>query len=88
MENIMKSFVIAAGIVIAAIAAGPGAAKTARHYQHTHRALAQPQQHVACTVLGCMPVPTGCGQTIGRTPGGLPTGYDVIVCPPGIDPFH
>ena len=44
---------------------------------------AQPEQHIACTVLGCIPVPSACGQTYGRTLSRIPTGYDVIVCPPG-----
>ena len=48
----------------------------------------QPQQQIACTVLGCVPVPRGCGQRPGRTWSGMPTGGDVIVCPPGVAPFR
>jgi hypothetical protein len=39
-----------------------------------------PQQQIACTVLGCRPVPPGCGFYT-RT-------YDIVVCPPGVDPFR
>jgi len=48
----------------------------------------QPQQQIACTVIGCVPVPPGCGQRPGRTWSGTPTGGDVIVCPPGVAPFR
>jgi hypothetical protein len=48
----------------------------------------QPQQQIACTVIGCVPVPPGCGQRPGRTWSGSPTGGDVIVCPPGVAPFR
>ena len=48
----------------------------------------QPQQQIACTVIGCVPVPRGCWQTPGRTWQGDPTGGDVIVCPPGVAPFR
>jgi hypothetical protein len=46
-----------------------------------------PQQKIACTVLGCMPIPPACQPVAGKTPGGIPTGYDVIVCPPGKFPW-
>ena len=48
----------------------------------------QPQQQIAFTVIGCVPVPPGCGQRPGRTWSGTPTGGDVIVCPPGVAPFR
>jgi hypothetical protein len=48
----------------------------------------QPPQQIACTVIGCVPVPRGCWQTPGRTWQGDPTGGDVIVCPPGVAPFR
>lgn len=51
------------------------------------KAQAAAEQHIACTVLGCIPVPSQCGQTYGRTKRGTPTGYDVIVCPPGVWPL-
>jgi hypothetical protein len=44
------------------------------------------QAQIACTAIGCVEVPRGCGQTPGRTWSGMPTGNDVIVCPRGIPP--
>jgi hypothetical protein len=45
------------------------------------RSVAAPQGQVACTVNGCHPVPAGCTPTMGYTWGGMPSGYDVVVCP-------
>jgi len=36
---------------------------------------------IACTILGCSPIPRDCHPEGGRTWDGNPTGYDVIVCP-------
>jgi hypothetical protein len=55
--------------------------------EKTHRPRAVQEPHIACTVLGCIPVPPECGQTYGRTRRGSPTGYDVIICPPGVWPL-
>ena len=74
-------------ILIAALSLAMPAAVEAATKRH-RRAPAQPQQQIACTVLGCVPVPPGCGQTPGKTFGGSPTGGDVIVCPPGVAPFR
>jgi hypothetical protein len=57
------------------------------HNKHRGVAAAQPEQRIACTVLGCMTIPAVCEPVAGKTPGGLPTGYDVIVCPPGVWPL-
>jgi hypothetical protein len=65
----------------------------ARSNQRSHlpqphaTATAQPPSRIACTVLGCQPIPATCAPVPGRTRSGLPTGYDVIVCPPGVWPF-
>jgi hypothetical protein len=56
--------------------------------QRHHAVASQPPVHVACTVLGCMPIPAACRPVAGKTPGGIPTGYDVIVCPPGVSPWR
>jgi hypothetical protein len=48
----------------------------------------QAQPYIACTVLGCAPVPRGCLPVEGKTPGGIPTGFDVVACPPGVAPFR
>ena len=55
--------------------------------QRPKKAPRQPAQ-IACTAIGCVPMPPGCGQRPGRTWSGMPTGNDVIVCPPGVAPFR
>jgi hypothetical protein len=57
-------------------------------YHHSASAAARAPSRIACTVLGCQPIPAVCNPVPGRTPGGLPTGYDVIVCPPGVWPLR
>ena len=44
--------------------------------------VARPPARIACTPLGCQPIPAACTPVPGRTWSGLPTGYDMIVCPP------
>ena len=58
-------------------------ANAAQHRGHHHVRAVQSQHKIACTVVGCIPVPLGCEPVEGRTPSGIPTGFDVIVCPPG-----
>jgi len=48
----------------------------------------QPRSQIACTVVGCSPVPVGCVPRPGRTWSGLPSGFDVIVCRPGARPVR
>lgn len=45
---------------------------------HYVRTVSQPM--IACTVLGCAPVPRGCHPETGYTLDGIPFGYDVIAC--------
>jgi len=40
----------------------------------------QPQQHVACTFMGCHPVPRGCYPVTQYNWNGIPTGFDAVVC--------
>lgn len=47
----------------------------------TRRARAAYQPQIACTILGCQPVPRGCRPEPGRYWSGMTTGFDVIVCP-------
>jgi hypothetical protein len=72
----MKTFSIAAAVVLLALPAS-AATKHHRHFSHSARG-AQPQ--IACTVVGCMPVPRGCHPEMGSTPDGTPTGFDVVAC--------
>jgi hypothetical protein len=50
--------------------------------QHKTRA-SQPQPRIACTDVGCLPVPAECGIAGGKTLDGTPTGFDVMTCPGG-----
>jgi hypothetical protein len=74
----MKTIVPVVSAVVLALALIPASAATKHQKRHTNAA-AQPQ--IACTVVGCMPVPRGCRPEMGYTPGGTPTGFDVAVCP-------
>jgi hypothetical protein len=77
-----------AGLLLA-----PASAAHARNNQHRshsspRHAVAPPPARIACTVLGCQPIPGACTPVPGRTLSGLPTGYDVVVCPPGVSPLR
>jgi hypothetical protein len=68
-------------LVLTLIAGSPGFAKDKRRHKKA------PSHEIACTVLGCVPVPRGCRQVPGVGWDGTPTGFDIIVCPPGVAPF-
>lgn len=36
---------------------------------------------IACTELGCHPIPPGCHPQMGYNWDGIPTGFDIVVCP-------
>lgn len=42
---------------------------------------AAPPTQIACTELGCHPVPPGCTPVAGRTWWGNYSGFDVVACP-------
>ena len=61
----------------------------AKHRHHGHHragydAHARAPGQIACTQYGCIPVQRGCVPRAGRTMSGLPTGFDVVVCPGGV----
>jgi hypothetical protein len=72
----MKTLFVAIAVLAVAVPAEGATKKKAR------RAYA-PQQQIACTEVGCLPVPRGCYPTGGKTWDGLPSGFDVMVCPGG-----
>jgi hypothetical protein len=77
----MKTLALAMSIaVVSALACLPAeaASKHKRHHAADRAYAAQPQ--IACTVVGCAPVPRGCHPEMGYTPDGTPTGFDVAVC--------
>ena len=38
---------------------------------------------IACTVAGCQRIPANCHPEIGYNWDGIPTGFDIVVCPRG-----
>jgi hypothetical protein len=53
--------------------------KSRTHRRGTARYVA-PQPQIACTVLGCNPVPPGCHPEPQRYFSGMTTGFDAVVC--------
>lgn len=76
----MKTTVTIFMAIMLVFAVVPAGAASSQHKRHT-RAAPATQPQIACTVVGCMPVPRGCHPEMGYTPGGTPTGFDVAVCP-------
>jgi hypothetical protein len=76
----MKTIGPIVSAVVFALALVPASAASTHHKRHT-KAAAAAQPQIACTVVGCIPVPRGCHPEMGYTPGGTPTGFDVAVCP-------
>jgi hypothetical protein len=75
-------------LAVAAVAALPVAADARTYRQQDYPDRGQRQALIACTVIGCVPVPPGCGRIAGRTRSGAPSGFDVIVGPPGVQPLR
>jgi hypothetical protein len=64
-----------------ALLAVPAVAQAAsKHVSHAARAAYGSQREIACSVVGCMPVPPGCHRATGRTFDGTPTGFDIADC--------
>jgi hypothetical protein len=82
-----KTVLFAAAVAVLALPSHADA-KKATHRHHARQRAVQYQPQIACTAVGCVPVPRGCGQTPGRTWSGMPSGNDIIVCPPGVAPFR
>jgi hypothetical protein len=84
----MSSQSAAAGVLLAAVVLAVAPAHGGARLHGRHRlTVEQAPQQIACTVLGCQPIPRACRPVPGRTPGGMPTGFDVIICPPGTWPL-
>jgi len=75
----MKTIVSVITAIVLALALMPASAASRHHKRHSEAATA-PQQQIACTVVGCNPVPRGCHPATGYTPDGTPTGFDVVAC--------
>jgi hypothetical protein len=81
----MNTFRALSAIAIAGALIALPASATTKHHRHHHvshaaRHAYASQPQIACTVVGCRPVPRGCHPEIGYTPNGTPTGFDIVVC--------
>jgi hypothetical protein len=89
-STLIVAALLSAGMLIAP--ASTTSAATSHHRSHSHRQASvtapSPPARIACTPAGCQPIPSGCMPVPGRTWSGLPTGYDVVVCPPGVSPLR
>ena len=79
------SLLATASLALLVIAPGALNAKSLRH--RAARSAVPHQRQIACTVLGCQPIPAACYPKEEHSPTGIPTGFDQIVCPPGVWPF-
>jgi len=80
----MAATLLSAGMLSASVSTLIAADSKHRSHSSRHQpvAPAQPPARIACTQVGCQPIPGSCMPVPGRTWRGTPTGYDVIVCPP------
>jgi hypothetical protein len=89
----MRYLALVSAVFVSATVLAVSSVALARSHHRAHSprghfvTAAQPSGQIACTVLGCQRIPPACTPVPGRTWSGLPTGYDVIVCPPGVSPF-
>ena len=82
----MKALALALALAVLLVPAAADAAP--KHHRHHHvsqsaRGAYAAQPQIACTQVGCLPVPRGCYPAGGRTFSGMPSGFDVMVCPGG-----
>jgi hypothetical protein len=85
--SMKRVLLVAAALAIPMSAQAATKHHPAWHHPASHQTLAS-QPQIACTAVGCLPVPRGCSPTGGKTFDGLPTGFDVMVCPDGVRYGH
>jgi hypothetical protein len=89
-RSVLIAAMLAMGIATTAGATAIAAAGQHRSHSARHHAVttAAPPARVACTQLGCHPIPAACRPVPQLTWDDLPTGYDAIDCPPGVSPLR
>ena len=75
----MKSLALALAVLVVPVAAQAAT----KHHHMSQQARGSYAAQIACTQVGCLPVPRGCYPTGGKTFDGSPSGFDVMVCQGG-----
>jgi hypothetical protein len=76
----MKTLALALVILAMPVAAQAASHHHYRHLSHAARGAYASQPQIACTQVGCVPVPPGCHVDTGRNLNGDPTGFDIANC--------
>jgi len=71
-------FIALVALGAAALAAPPAFTKS-----KVHKRVRETGQ-IACTIEGCHRIPPNCHPEQGYSFDGIPTGYDIVVCPPEV----
>jgi hypothetical protein len=79
----MKTVALAIAVLVVPVAAEAAPKHHRPHVSQAARGSYAAQPQIACTQVGCLPVPRGCYPRGGRTFSGEPSGFDVMVCPGG-----
>lgn len=75
----MRTLTLLAAMLLAATTAIAPA--TAQSTSTRAKQMQSPGTQIACTRVGCKPIPRGCHIEAERSPDGTPTGYDAVICP-------
>ena len=65
----------------AQVAGHPLNPPTAKEHREAQRHKHERPRQIACTVTGCHPIPAHCHPEMGYNVDGIPTGFDIVVCP-------
>jgi hypothetical protein len=79
----MKAIALVLAVLVVPFAAEAATKQHSRHHVSKPRGAYASQPQIACTQVGCLPVPRGCYPQGGKTFDGGPSGFDVMVCPGG-----
>jgi len=74
MPRILRLPALLAAVLVFALAASTAAFAAKKRARETGQ--------IACTIDGCHRIPPQCHPEMGYTIDGIPTGFDIVVCPP------